>query len=136
MNSDKRFYILMHFFVVLGTVGFVLLLWTSIRHDDWSSTTYSGIAFLISVAALIMTTLQSVSIARQVRVTQRAAQLVKETSRELAILVNEDKKMEREIEQDIALDREIIAALEEHGVGHNESERKAVAATIQKRLKK
>ncbi len=136
MNNDKRFYMLMHFFVVLGTVGFGLLLWTSMRHDNWSSTTYSGIAFLISVAALIMTTLQSISIARQVRITQRAAQLVKATSRELELLVKEDKKMEREIEQDIRLDREIIAALEEHGVGENESDRKAVAATIHKRLKK
>lgn len=135
-ENDKQFYVLINIFVVLGLLGFILLLMNNMASHNWSNTTFSVIAFLVSIAALIMTTLQSISIARQVRVTKRAAQLVRETSRELEVLVNEDKKMERELRQDIALDKEIISALEEHGVGTNEAERKAVAASIKKNLSK
>lgn len=83
-----------------------------------------------------MTTLQSLSISRQVRMTERAARLVHETAEQLERLVKEDHKLEREIREDIRLDREIIAVLEDHGVGENDEERRAVATNISSKIKK
>ena len=98
--------------------------------DDPSHLVFSLIAFVISVAALIMTTLQSLSISHQVRVTEKAARLVHETAQQLEQLVKEDHRLEREIREDIKLDRAIIAILEEHGVGDTDEARHAVAQRI------
>jgi hypothetical protein len=119
----------MRIFVLLSAIGIAILIYTSLQNDP-SNLAFSLIAFVISVAALVMTTLQSMSIARQVRVTQRAAQLVSEASDQIEILVNEDRKMEREIHEDLKIDQAVIAVLEEHGVGDSAAERRQVAKKL------
>lgn len=136
IKNTQSFYInLVRVFVIISVIGAAILIYTSLQ-DDPSNLAFSLIAFVISVAALVMTTLQSLLIARQMRVTQKAARLVHETSEGLKHLVQEDQKLEREIRQDITLDHEIIAVLEEFGVGDDEDERRKVAARITKKLKR
>ncbi|OGL33571.1 hypothetical protein A3F64_02455 [Candidatus Saccharibacteria bacterium RIFCSPHIGHO2_12_FULL_42_8] len=134
-KSEFVFFILLRIFVGIAIVGLIVLFLTNLEKRP-SDVAFSLIAFIISVAALVMTTLQSVSILRQVKVTQKAAKLVKESSDMIELLIKEDKTMERALREDLALDREIIVALEEHGIGNNEEERKAVAKTIKKRLRR
>ncbi len=97
---------------------------------------FSLIAFIISVAALVMTTLQSASIAHQVRVTNHAARLVRETGEQLEKLVKEERSLEREIRRDLMVDEEIVTILEEYGIGNSKSERLKVAARIAEKVGK
>jgi uncharacterized membrane protein YoaK (UPF0700 family) len=134
IKSTQSFYInLVRVFIILSVIGVGLLIYTSLQNDP-SNLAFSLIAFIISVAALVMTTLQSLSIARQVRITEKAARLVSETSEELRYLVKEDRKLEKEIRQDIVLDHEIIAVLEEFGIGESEDDRRKVARRITKKV--
>ena len=133
-KNTQSFYLnLIRVFIVISALGAGILIYTSLQHDP-SNLAFSLIAFVISVAALVMTTLQSLSIARQVRITEKAARLVNETSKELKYLVTEDRKLEKEIRQDIVLDHEIIAVLEEFGIGESEDDRRKVAARLAKRV--
>ncbi|MDB5165372.1 MAG: hypothetical protein JWM00_262 [Candidatus Saccharibacteria bacterium] len=135
IKNTQSFYInLVRVFVVISVIGVVILIYTSLQNDP-SNLAFSLIAFVISVAALVMTTLQSLSIARQVRVTEKAAQLVNEASQQIEMLVNEDRKMEREIREDLKVDQAIIGVLEEHGVGDSEAERQQVAKKLARILK-
>lgn len=134
-KSELIFFVLLRIFVGIAIVGLLVLFLTNLGKRP-SDIAFSLIAFIISVAALVMTTLQSVSILRQVKVTKKAAKLVQESSDMIQLLIKEDKTMERALREDLALDREIIVALEEHGIGNNEEERKAVAKTIKKRLRR
>ncbi len=134
-KSEVIFFVLLRVFVGIAIVGLIVLFLTNLEKRP-SDIAFSLIAFFISVAALVMTTLQSVSILRQVRVTKRAAHLVQQSSDMIELLVKEDKTMERVLREDLALDKEIIAALEEHGVGESAGERQAVARTIKKKLRK
>lgn len=119
----------MRVFVLISALGIVILILTNYDKDP-SDIAFSLIAFAISVAALIMTTLQSASIAQQVRVTYKATQLVKESADDLHALIKEERILEREIRQDIAMDQEIMGVLEEYGIGDNQDERKKVAAAV------
>lgn len=133
-KSEQIFFVLLRIFVGIAIVGLMVLFLSNLDKRP-SDIAFSLIAFIISVAALVMTTLQSVSILRQVRITKRAAHLVQESSDMIERLVREDKSMEKTLREDLALDKEIVMALEEHGVGDNEEERKAVASTIKRRLR-
>ncbi|MEP6710566.1 MAG: hypothetical protein ABJA64_02520 [Candidatus Saccharibacteria bacterium] len=134
-NDYRALYILLvKIFTVFSVVGVAVLVYTNFQ-DDPSAIAFPLIAFIISVAALVMTTLQSLSIAKQVRITERAARLVDSASDSIKALVNEDQKMEYEIREDLKLDHEIIAILEEHGIGDNETDRKQVAKKIAAALK-
>ncbi len=132
-NDRTKYILLARVFVLLAFVGIGVLIFTNLGHDP-SQVAFSLIAYVISVAALIMTTLQSLSISRQVQTTERAARLVHETAEQLKALVAEDHRLEREIRQDIRLDHEIIAILEEHGVGESDDERHQVASRIAQKL--
>ncbi len=136
MNEKNEwiFFVLLRIFVGIAIVGLMVLFLTDLDKRP-SDIAFSLIAFCISVAALVMTTLQSVSILRQMRVTKRAAKLVQESSDIIQTLVKEDKTMERVLREDLALDKEIIGALEDHGIGDNEGERVAVAKSIKHRLR-
>jgi hypothetical protein len=133
-ETDRRFYgNLLKIFMVLAVVGIAVLVYTSFTSDP-TTVAFSLIAFMISVAALMMTTLQSLSISRQLRITENAMKLMRETDRQLEELVDEDKKLSEEVRKDIALDLRIVEVLEEVGVGDSEQERQMVAARIAKKL--
>lgn len=133
-NTQSRYIFLTRIFIVLAVLGLAALVVTSIGEDP-SDLTFSLIAFTISVAALLLTTFQSTTILRQMQITERAARDVRETGEQLQSLIKKDQRLANEIREDIELDREIIAALEEHGIGGTESERHAVAKKIRTKLK-
>lgn len=133
-QSDRRFYIsLVKIFVILAFIGIAVLVYTSYT-TDLADIAFSLIAFMISVAALVMTTLQSLSISRQVRITERAMELMRETDNQLEKLADEERKLSREIRQDLALDRKIVEVLEEVGVGNSADDRREVARKIAERV--
>ncbi len=132
-KNERLFFILLRVFISLAVVGLLVLVVTSIGKNP-SDIAFSLIAFIISVAALVMTTLQSVSIAKQVRITNHAARLVRETGEQLEKLVKEERLLEREIRRDLAVDEEIVTVLEEYGIGNSESERLKVAARIAEKV--
>lgn len=133
-RDDRRFYFnLLKIFIVIAFVGVITLIYTSLTTDP-TDIVFSLIAFVISVAALIMTTLQSLSISRQVRITERAMELMRATDSQLEDLVDEDKKLSREIREDLALDRKIVEVLEEVGVGDTLEDRHEVARRIASRV--
>lgn len=134
-KSEKIFFVLLRVFIVLAVLGLLVLAATDYNKNP-SDIAFSVIAFVISVAALVMTTLQSVSISRQIRVTNNAARLVRESGNQLEKLVKEDRKLERDIHRDLAVDEEIIAALEEYGIGDSKLERQKVATRIAQKVSK
>lgn len=135
MKIEERFILLVKIFLALSVLGLAAFFASNFEQKP-SVIAFGLVAFVFTVAALIMTTLQSISIARQARVTKHASELVKETARQVEILVKEDRLMKEEIRQDLEMDRAIVAALEEHGVGDNEQERHQVAKTIVKKITK
>lgn len=133
-QSDRRFYTnLIKVFAVLAFIGIAVLVYTSYT-TDLADIAFSLIAFMISVAALVMTTLQSLSISRQVRITERAMELMRETDNQLEKLVDEERKLSKEIHQDLLLDRKIVEVLEEVGVGSSAEDRHEVARKIASRV--
>ncbi len=134
-NNEKKFITLIKIFIVLAIIGLLVLILTNLQNDP-SDIAFSVIAFIISVAALVMTTLQSISISRQLRATQKAVRVVKETGNQVEQLVLQDKKIERELHQDLKLDREIVSVLEEYGVGESEETRQKVARKISRTVRK
>lgn len=133
-QSDRKFYTsLIRVFIVLAFIGIVVLIYTSYT-TDLADIAFSFIAFMISVAALVMTTLQSLSISRQVRITERAMELMRETEHRIEELAGEERKLSKEIRQDLLLDRKIVEVLEEVGVGDNAEERRKVARKIASRV--
>lgn len=132
-NDQSHYIILARVFVLLSVIGLGVLIVANLG-DDPSHLAFSLIAFVISVAALLMTILQSSSIAHQVHVTERAAREIRVTGEQLKELASSDHLLATEIRQDIKLDHEIIAILEEHGVGDDDEQRHTVAKRIAQKL--
>lgn len=127
-KSDRAWFILLQIFIGISVLGLIILIATNYQNP--SQIAFSLIAFIISVAALVMTTLQSVSIAKQVRTTNRAAHLVRESMDQLHELIKEERLIEKEIRRDMKIDEEVIGILEEYGIGATQDERSRVASKI------
>ena len=134
-DTQVRYFLLARIIILVSLIGLGILVFANIGEDP-SHLTFSLIAFGISVAALLVTVLQSITIARQMQLTQKAVREVRETGEQLKSLVTNDHRLVQEVHKDIKLDREVIAALEEHGLGANDSERRKVAKIIARKLKK
>lgn len=130
-----RYFLLARIIILISLVGLGILVFTNLGEDP-SHLTFSLIAFGISVAALLVTILQSITIARQMQLTQRAVHEVRETGEQLKNLVSNDHRLVKEVREDIELDHEVIAALEEHGLGANDEERRSVAKKIARKVRK
>lgn len=132
-DTRSRYLLAAKIIVIVAALGLAIMIYANIG-DNPTHLAYSLIAFIISAAALVVTILQSLSIARQVQITQRAAREIRETGELMASLIKDDERLAQEIHQDIELDREIISVLEEYGIGVDEHERHRVAKGIAKRL--
>lgn len=130
-----RYFLLARVIVLIALIGLGLLIFTNIGEDP-SHVTFSLIAFAISVSALLVTILQSITIARQMQITERAAHDVRETGEQLKALISNDNRLVKEVHEDIELDHDIIDILEEHGVGENEEVRHHVAKRIAQKVHK
>ena len=133
-DLQSRYALLARVFVILAVLGVGMLIFTY-SGDNPSELTFSLIAFVISVAALLLTTIQSTTIVRQMQMTEHAAREVRETGEQLKSLIGKDQRLAQEVRQDIQLDHEILAALQEHGIGESDDQRHDVARHIAKKLR-
>lgn len=134
-DAQVRYFLFARIIILISLVGLAILIFSNIGEDP-SHLTFSMIAFGISVAALLVTILQSITITRQMQLTQRAVHEVRETGEQLKNLVSNDHKLAKEVHEDIELDRELISALEEHGLGADDKERRKLAKKIVRKIQK
>ena len=85
--------------------------------------------------AVVLTTLQSIAIARQVRLTRHSAAKVTEAVNKLEELVVTDKKLTKIILKDSELDAQIVLALANYGVGKSAQEREKIAKFVSKKIR-
>lgn len=128
-EDRERYVMLAKVILVVAVIGIVALIYANIGNDP-SHVAFSLIAFVVSVAALLMTMLQNLTITRQLRATERTTRLLHETIEGVGSLTRADRKLGQEVRADIKLDHEIVALLEQSGVFANEHERKKVARRI------
>lgn len=129
INYTKPYERLLIGFLALIVIGLAALLMNNLGQQP-SAVVFSLVAFIISAAALLMTTYQSFSIARQLRMIESMMRAVHEAGRDFEKMAAEDRKLERELRADLALDHEIIAVLEEYGVGGDDKTRHQVAQRL------
>ena len=128
-NYTKPYERLLIAFMALIAIGAAALLINNLEEQP-GVLVFSVVAFSISAAALLMTTYQSFSQARQIRMMESMLRTMRETGRDVEQLTVEDRRLEHELKADLALDHEIIAILEEHGVGASEATRRKVAKRL------
>lgn len=102
-RSERTFIIILQLTATIAVVGIVLLIYT--RWQNGPSTVFDLLAYVVSIAALAMTTLQSISISRQVRITENAGNKISEATKKLESLIATDKLLTTEIKKDIELDK-------------------------------
>ncbi len=119
--------------IVLAIVGSLILLVT--RKDTGPSLAFDLLAYVISIMAVVLTTLQSIAIARQVRLTRHSAAKVTEAVNKLEELVVADKKLTKIILKDSELDAQIVLALADYGVGKSAQEREKIAKFVSKKIR-
>ncbi|USN96362.1 MAG: hypothetical protein H6797_04785 [Candidatus Nomurabacteria bacterium] len=134
-DMQVRYFLLARIIILISLIGLGVLVFANLGEDP-SHLTFSLIAFGISVAALLVTILQSITISRQMQLTQRAVREVREISEQLKDLVSSDHRLVREVHEDIELDHEVIAALEEHDTAADDKKRRKVAKKITRKAQK
>ncbi len=102
-RSEKTFIIILQLTATLAVIGIALLIYT--RWQNGPSAVFDLLAYVVSIAALAMTTLQSISISRQVRITQNAGDKISDATKKLEALIVTDKLLTNEIRKDIAIDQ-------------------------------
>lgn len=128
-NESKLNERLLIVFMALTAIGVAILLANSLGEHP-SVIAFSLIAFTVSAAALLMSTYQNFATARQLRMMESMLRAMRQAAHNVEELTIEDRKLEREIRQDMKLDQEVIAILEEYGVGGSAADRKAVAKRL------
>lgn len=128
-NYTKPYERLLVGFMALIVIGLAALLMNNLGEQP-SAVVFSLVAFTISAAALLLTTYQSFSAARQLRMIESMLRAIHDAGRDFEKLAAEDRKLERELKADLALDHKIIAVLEEYGVGDDEKTRRQVAEQL------
>lgn len=134
-RASSRYFLLARLVIILAVLGLGVFVVANVG-EDLSQTAFGLIAFIISAAALLLTTLQSVSIVKQEQLTEQAVREVRETGEQLKLLISSDRKLAHQVNEDIELDRKIIEVLEEHSVGDSHDARRDAAKRIRKLLHK
>lgn len=101
-RSEKTFILILQLTATLAVIGIALLIYT--RWQNGPSAVFDLLAYVVSIAALAMTTLQSISISRQVRITENAANKISVATKKLESLIATDKLLTTAIKKDIELD--------------------------------
>lgn len=132
-KNEEVPHIVLRITIVIAIIGSLILLIT--RKDAGPSLAFDMLAYAISVMALVLTTLQSIAIARQVRLTRHSAAKVTEAVNTIEQLIAADKKLTKVIRQDSELDAEIVMALADYGIGKNAKEREKIARSVAKKIR-
>lgn len=132
-KNEEIFQTILRITMIVAIVASIALLIT--KRDAGPTVAFDLLAYVVSFTALILTTLQSISIARQVRITRHASAKITEALHSIEALTQADNKLSREIAKDTELDEKIIAALLQHGVGKDRADRSSIAKTVKTHLK-
>lgn len=127
-KNEEVFHTILRITMIVAITASIALLIT--KRDAGPTVAFDLLAYVISFVALILTTLQSISIAQQVRITRHASAKITEALHSIEELVAVDKKLSREVARDAALDEQIIAVLAKHGVGENGEQREKIAKAV------
>lgn len=135
MLENKRApQVVLRIVTVAAIVGSVILLLT--KRGNGTAIAYDFFVYAISISALTLTTLQSIAIARQIRITRRSSGKITEAVNKLEHLEVQEKKLERAVMHDDVMEKLISKALHQAGVGNNDTERTRVAKIVRRELKK
>lgn len=132
-KNEEIFHTILRITLLVALVASVALLIT--KRDAGPTVAFDLLAYVISFTALILTTLQSISIARQVRITRHAAAKITEALHSIEELTQADKKLSKSIQKDAELDQKIVEALSLHGVGRTQKQRGEIAESVRQNLK-
>lgn len=132
-KNEEIFHTILRITTLVAIIASIALLIT--KRDAGPTVAFDLLAYIISFTALILTTLQSISIARQMRITRHAAAKITEALHSIEDLTQADKKLSRSVQRDAELDQKIVEALSRHGVGDTEKQRSKIAKSVRQSLK-
>lgn len=131
-KNEEILHTILRIIVLVSIVVSIALLFQKGRSG--SDVTFDLLAYIISFTALVLTTLQSISIARQVRITRYSASKVSQSINQLDELIKVNQQLTRVIEHDTELDQQIVAALSSHDIGRNKAHRAQIAKTVRQNV--
>lgn len=112
---------------------FFFLGWVFLKgQDKGPSGAFQALAFIISAVALIMTTLQSVLIRKQMIETRKNTKIMSDAANQITSLLVNDEEQTEIMNQDLELDKILIDVLTGHGL-HND---KVLLNTLRSKIKK
>jgi hypothetical protein len=131
-QKEKVFHNILVVTAIAAIIGVIALILNNVFGGP--TIAFDLIAFITGVAALIMTTLQSISISRQLHITERSNDKLNETINTIEKLVMVDRKIAREVEEDSEFDHEIVMALTDGSI--DDQTRQEIADTIRQAVKR
>lgn len=132
-ENEEMPHIVLRVTFVIAIVGALILLVT--RKDAGPSLAFDLLAYVVSIMAVVLTTLQSIAIARQVRLTRHSTAKVTEVVGKLEKLIIADNELAKIVRQDSKIDAKIVEALSEYGVGESILERETIARAVSKKIR-
>lgn len=131
-KNEEIFHTILRIIVLVSIVASIALL---LQKGQFSSdVAFDLLAYIISFTALALTTLQSISIARQVRLTRYSTSKVSQSINQLDELIKVNQQLARVIEHDTELDQQIVAALSSHDIGRDKAHRAQIAKTVRQNV--
>lgn len=134
LQNDRASHIVLRLITLFAILGSVVLLLA--KKDTGSALAYELFVYAISISALTLTTLQSISIARQIRITRRSSGKITEAVNKLQELEAAERKLTRIVMHDETMEKVIAKALHEAKVGTNDVERAKIAKSVRRELNK
>lgn len=103
-KNERKFILILQVTAGVAVIGIALLIYT--RWQNGPSAIFDLMAYVVSIAALAMTTLQSISISKQMKVTQDGSDKIEATVVKLEELIASEKVTTQALNKDIKLDEE------------------------------
>lgn len=119
---------------VLAIVGSIILLINK-HNATGSDIAYELVVYAITISALTLTTLQSIAIAQQIRITRRSSGKITEAVNKLDELESAERRLAGAVMHDDVMERLIVKALHKAKVGENDTERERVAKIVRREIK-
>lgn len=134
-RGDHASHFWLRVITLLAILGSAILLLNK-KDTTGTALAYEMFVYAISISALTLTTLQSLSIARQIRMTRRSTGKITEAVNKIEELDHVERRLARIIMHDEAIEKVIIRALHESKVGANDKERAKIARIVREELNK
>lgn len=131
-QNERASHLVLRFITVFAILGSVILLIN--KRDSGTVLAYELLVYAISISALTLTTLQSISIARQIRMTRRSTGKITEAVNKLEELEAVERQLTRIVMHDEQIEKVIVKALHQAKVGANDKERARIAKIVRAEL--